>query len=57
MTDVRIEAQPADVGMSTFFVSPAEDLFMVFMTQLRAAPATYPIRRELRAAIYGAIND
>jgi CubicO group peptidase (beta-lactamase class C family) len=40
-----------------FFVSPADDLFMIFMTQLRTPPDTYPIRRQLRAAIYGAIDD
>jgi CubicO group peptidase (beta-lactamase class C family) len=42
---------------TAFFVSPAEDLFMIFMTQLRTPPDTYPIRRQLRAAIYGAIDD
>lgn len=42
---------------TAFFVSPGEDLFMVFMTQLRTPPTTYPIRREIRAAIYGAIDD
>lgn len=42
---------------TAFFVSPAEDLFVIFMTQLRTPPLTYPIRREIRAAVYGAIAD
>ena len=41
---------------TAFFVTPAEDLIMVFLTQLRPS-ATYPIRRELRATIYSSIVD
>jgi CubicO group peptidase (beta-lactamase class C family) len=41
---------------TAFFVCPAEDLIMVFLTQLRPS-ATYPIRRELRATIYSSIVD
>lgn len=39
---------------TAFFVNPAEDLIMLFLTQLRPS-STYPIRRELRATIYSAI--
>jgi len=41
---------------TAFFISPGEDLVMLFLTQLMPS-STYPIRRELRAAIYGAIID
>jgi CubicO group peptidase (beta-lactamase class C family) len=38
---------------TTFFISPGEDMFVVFMTQLMRAQ---PLRRELRTTIYGAIT-
>lgn len=41
---------------TAFFVSPAEDLAVVFLTQLRPS-SSYPIRRELRIATYQAITD
>ena len=42
---------------STFFwIDPAEDLFVVFLTQLMPS-STYPIRRELRTLVYQAIVD
>jgi CubicO group peptidase (beta-lactamase class C family) len=41
---------------TAFFVSPADDLVVVFLTQLRPS-ASYPIRRELRAAVYAALTD
>jgi CubicO group peptidase (beta-lactamase class C family) len=41
---------------TAFFVSPAEDLICVFLSQLRPS-ATYPIRRQLRATIYSSIVD
>ena len=41
---------------TAFFVNPVEDLLMIFLTQLRPS-STYPIRRELRATIYAAIDD
>lgn len=41
---------------TAFFVSPADDLAVVFLTQLRPS-ATYPVRRELRAAVYAALTD
>lgn len=42
---------------STFFwVDPAEDMIVVFLTQLYPS-STYPIRRELRSAVYQALVD
>jgi CubicO group peptidase (beta-lactamase class C family) len=41
---------------TAFFVSPAEDLIMIFLTQLMPS-SSYPFRRELRAAIYSSILD
>jgi CubicO group peptidase (beta-lactamase class C family) len=41
---------------TAFFISPKEELIMLFLTQLMPS-STYPIRRELRAAIYGSIVD
>jgi CubicO group peptidase (beta-lactamase class C family) len=41
---------------TAFWITPAEDLAVVFMTQVRPS-STYPIRRELRAIIYGSIVD
>ncbi|MFG1815846.1 serine hydrolase domain-containing protein [Kribbella sp. NPDC049174] len=41
---------------TAFFVSPADELIVIFLTQLRPS-ASYPIRRELRAAVYGALVD
>jgi CubicO group peptidase (beta-lactamase class C family) len=41
---------------TAFWVSPADELFVVFMTQLQPS-STYPIRRELRSIVYGSIID
>ena len=41
---------------TAFWVDPAEDLFAVFMTQLLPSVA-YPIRAQLRALVYQAIDD
>jgi CubicO group peptidase (beta-lactamase class C family) len=41
---------------TAFFVCPAEDLIMVFLTQMRPS-STYQIRRQLRATIYSSIMD
>ena len=41
---------------TAFFVSPTEDLVMIFLTQLMPS-STYPFRRELRATIYSSIID
>jgi CubicO group peptidase (beta-lactamase class C family) len=37
-----------------FFVDPAEDITMVFMTQLMPS-STYPVRREMKTMIYAAL--
>ena len=52
---------PGDYGWggaaSTYFwVDPLEDLVVVFMTQLRPS-SSYPIRRELKTAVYQALLD
>src|SRR5215475_3902843 len=41
---------------TAFWITPTEDLAVVFMTQVRPS-STYSIRRELRALIYGSIVD
>jgi CubicO group peptidase (beta-lactamase class C family) len=41
---------------TAFFVSPQEEMIMLFLTQLRPS-TTYPIRRELRSSIYSAIVE
>jgi len=41
---------------TAFWITPAEDLIAIFLTQLRPS-STYPVRRELRAAVYSAIVD
>ncbi len=41
---------------TAFFVSPADELVMLFLTQLLPS-GSYPFRRELRAVIYGALTD
>lgn len=42
---------------STFFwVDPAEEMVVVFMTQLIPS-STYPVRRELRTLLYSALDD
>ncbi|MDQ3811236.1 MAG: beta-lactamase family protein, partial [Chloroflexota bacterium] len=41
---------------TAFFISPKEDLVMIFLTQLMPSGA-YPFRRELRATIYSSIID
>jgi CubicO group peptidase (beta-lactamase class C family) len=44
-------------GASTaFWIDPAEELITVFMTQVLPSSA-YPVRRELRTMIYGAITE
>ena len=40
---------------TAFFVSPADELIVIFLTQLRPS-ASYPVRRELRATIYAALD-
>ncbi len=41
---------------TAFFISPREDLVMIFLTQLMPS-GTYPFRRELRSTIYSSIID
>ena len=43
-------------GMAStyFWVDPREELIVIFMTQLMPS-TTYPIRRELRTAVYSAL--
>ena len=41
---------------TTFWVDPAEDLTVVFFTQLLPS-STYPIRRELQRLVYQSIVD
>jgi CubicO group peptidase (beta-lactamase class C family) len=41
---------------TAFWITPAEDLAVVFLTQVRPS-STYPIRKELRAIIYSSIVD
>jgi CubicO group peptidase (beta-lactamase class C family) len=41
---------------TAFFIDPAEELIMIFMTQLMPSNA-YPVRRELRTMVYSAITD
>jgi CubicO group peptidase (beta-lactamase class C family) len=44
------------MASTAFWVDPAEDLTVVFLTQLMPSTA-YPIRRELRTLVYAAIED
>jgi CubicO group peptidase (beta-lactamase class C family) len=41
---------------TAFWIDPAEDLVVVFMTQLLPS-STYPIRRQLRTLVYSAFDD
>ena len=41
---------------TAFWIDPAEDLVVVFMTQFMPS-SLYPIRRELRTLVYAAIDD
>lgn len=40
---------------TAFFVDPAEDVIMIFMTQLMPS-STYPIRREIKSMLYAAVE-
>jgi CubicO group peptidase (beta-lactamase class C family) len=42
------------MASTAFFIDPAEDLIVIFMTQLMPS-TTYPIRRELRTLVYSAL--
>ena len=41
---------------TAFWIDPVEELIAVFMTQLMPS-STYPIRKELRTLIYGALTE
>ncbi|HXJ78352.1 MAG TPA: serine hydrolase domain-containing protein [Candidatus Methylomirabilis sp.] len=41
---------------TAFWIDPAEDLVVIFMTQLMPS-ASYPLRRELRILAYAALTD
>ena len=43
------------MASTVFWVDPAEALCVTFMTQLLPS-AAYPIRRELRALVYGSLT-
>jgi CubicO group peptidase (beta-lactamase class C family) len=43
-------------GSTVFWIDPVEDLAVVFLTQLVPSDS-YPIRRQLRATVYGALVD
>lgn len=44
------------MASTAFWIDPAEDLAVVFMTQLMPS-TSYPIRRELRTLVYSAIDE
>jgi CubicO group peptidase (beta-lactamase class C family) len=44
------------VASTAFWIDPKEDLAVVMMTQLTPS-STYPVRRELRVAVYQALVD
>ncbi|CAN5334540.1 serine hydrolase domain-containing protein [soil metagenome] len=44
------------MASTAFWIDPVEDLACVFMTQLTPS-STYPLRREMRTLIYGALVD
>jgi CubicO group peptidase (beta-lactamase class C family) len=44
-------------AMTQFWVDPAEDLAVVFMTQVLGSPHHHRIQRILRALVYGAMVD
>lgn len=44
------------MASTAFWVDPAEDIGVVFMTQLMPS-SSYPIRRELRTLVYSAVMD
>jgi CubicO group peptidase (beta-lactamase class C family) len=50
------EYQWGGAASTEFFISPADELIVIFLTQLTPV-GTYPIGRELRATVYSAIVD
>jgi len=45
------------LASTAFFVSPGDDLAVLFLTQLRPSAAYRRVRRELRAIVYAALSD
>ena len=43
------------LASTSFFVDPVEDMVVIFMTQLMPS-SSYPLRQDLRALVYGALN-
>ena len=43
------------LASTVFFVDPGEDLSVIFLTQ-QMPSSGYPLRRELRALVYGALR-
>jgi CubicO group peptidase (beta-lactamase class C family) len=43
------------VASTSFWVDPAEDLAVIFMTQLLPS-STYPVRQQLRQLVYAALT-
>ena len=41
---------------TAFWIDPVDEVSCIFFTQLLPS-STYPIRRQLRAAVYQALND
>ena len=57
----QMPGSPGDFGWggmasTVFWVDPAEDLAVLFLTQLMPS-STYPLRKELRALVYQAMVD
>lgn len=44
------------LASTSFWISPADDLIVIFMTQLMPS-ASWPVRRELRGIIHGCLLD
>ena len=44
------------MASTVFWVDPAEDMLVVFLTQLMPS-SFYPLRKELRALVYQALAD
>ncbi|HVV20454.1 MAG TPA: serine hydrolase domain-containing protein [Pseudonocardiaceae bacterium] len=60
-TVAQVTGTPGEIfwggaASTAFFVSPADDLIVIFLTQLRPS-STYPIRRQLRATVYASLLD
>ena len=52
----RASSRGAARRATAFWIDPAEELIVVFMTQLMPS-SSYPLRRELRVLTYAALVD